>query len=90
MKVLQVMTSAPSDDIYGLELIRRTGLKSGTLYPLLDRIEMTGWLVSHWEDGVLSSSGGPRRRFYRLTGVGLHEARHAFAEHGALTSVRWV
>jgi DNA-binding PadR family transcriptional regulator len=74
LKVLGVLLAAPGEDRYGLELIRLTKLKSGTLYPLLDRLEDAGLLISRWESEAESTSGGPRRRFYRLTSSGAAEA----------------
>lgn len=68
----------------GAELSKRTGLKSGTLYPLLLRLEQAGWLASEWEAGEPQVLGRPRRRFYRVTGVGAARAREKAAEQAAL------
>jgi DNA-binding PadR family transcriptional regulator len=88
LKVLRALLCSPSTDIYGLELSRATGLKSGTLYPLLDRLEAAGWVTSRWEDVDPVREGRPRRRFYSLTGLGAHEARHVLLEHG-VGDVSW-
>jgi PadR family transcriptional regulator PadR len=82
LKVLRAFLAAPAAELYGLQLLRATGLKSGTLYPLLDRLEDAGWLRSRWEDTDPAEQGRPRRRFYVLTGLGQHEARHVLLEHG--------
>jgi PadR family transcriptional regulator, regulatory protein PadR len=58
---------------WGLELIKLTGRPSGTVYPLLDRLERAGWVLSQWDDDVLRP--GPRRRMYRLTPDGVVAAR---------------
>lgn len=50
---------------WGLELIKRTGRPSGTVYPALERLERAGWVCSSWEDD--DARKGPRRRLYRLT-----------------------
>jgi PadR family transcriptional regulator, regulatory protein PadR len=43
----------------------------GTLYKALDRMERAGLLESHWEDPTLAAEAGrPRRRLYRITGLG--------------------
>jgi PadR family transcriptional regulator PadR len=60
---------------WGLELIKVTGRPSGTVYPLLDRLERSGWVGSEWDDDVLRP--GPRRRMYRLTPEGAVAARDA-------------
>ncbi len=88
LKVLHVLLSASQAEIYGLEVIRGSGLQSGTVYPLLDRMEAAGWLTSRWEDAAQSHSGGPRRRFYSLTAYGAHEACELFKEY-RLGGVAW-
>jgi len=54
---------------YGYDLSKETGLKSGTLYPILMRLESQGWLETRWEDQP--AQGRPRRHLYRLTSRGL-------------------
>lgn len=66
--------------LYGLELSRLTGLGSGTLYPELSRLEAAGLIEGHWEDGDPAELGRPRRRYYRLTGLGETEARRILSE----------
>lgn len=80
IKVLAAFLESPTSELYGLQLLRATNLKSGTLYPLLDRLEDGGMLKSRWEAEDTSTSGGPRRRFYRLTASGTHDARQIVAE----------
>lgn len=58
---------------HGYDLSRETALKSGTLYPILMRLERTGWLEARWEDEP--APGKPRRHLYRLTADGASEAR---------------
>jgi PadR family transcriptional regulator len=68
------------DPRYGLELSRATGLKSGTLYPILARLEDAGWVVSEWERIDPSSEGRRPRRYYRLTREGRKIAHAAVRE----------
>ncbi|MEV0792645.1 helix-turn-helix transcriptional regulator [Kribbella sp. NPDC050459] len=85
LKVLQALIEAEgSERMYGLELMDRTGLKSGTLYPVLARLERAGWVESTWEDVDPRDAGRPRRRFYRLTGLG---QRTSTAELSQLTEL---
>ncbi|MBY8850782.1 PadR family transcriptional regulator [Saccharothrix sp. MB29] len=42
-----------------------TGRPSGSVYPLLDRLERAGWVTSTWDDDA--ERRGPRRRVYVLT-----------------------
>jgi predicted ArsR family transcriptional regulator len=63
---------------HGYDLSRETGLKSGTLYPLLIRLTERGWLETRWEDSP--EPGRPPRHLYRLTAEG--KARAATAGQG--------
>lgn len=82
-KVLAALLADPTADRYGLELIRATGLPSGTLYPILVRLERAGWLHARWEDVAPAEAGRPARRYYRLSGAGAREARLELAAlHG--------
>jgi hypothetical protein len=72
LKVLSALIGA-TDPIWGLELVRRTGLMTGTVYPILDRLEELGWLRSYWEEP--NDRPGPRRRFYVLTETGINEGQ---------------
>lgn len=82
--VLAALTSAAMEQLSGAEIARRTNLKSGTLYPILFRLEEAKWVVSRWEDGDPRELGRPRRRLYQLTGIGEAKAREAFKEVSAM------
>jgi PadR family transcriptional regulator, regulatory protein PadR len=58
---------------HGYELVVSTGLKSGTLYPLLIRLESEGYLEAEWQPPVVR--GRPPRHAYRLTAAGERFAR---------------
>jgi len=62
------MLSQPDAARYGYELLKATGLKSGTLYPILMRLKDHGLLVAEWRDAV--EPGRPPRQIYRLTKSG--------------------
>lgn len=73
--VLSVLLDDPRRERYGLELCELLGLASGTIYPILSRLEQAGWLLSSWEDPTVhEESGRPRRRLYRLTDDGAVQA----------------
>jgi PadR family transcriptional regulator, regulatory protein PadR len=77
LRVLQIFMEDPSEPRYGLELMDRTALKSGTIYPALHRLESEGWLRS-WSEPVDSADvGRPARRLYALTPTGLASAENA-------------
>jgi PadR family transcriptional regulator PadR len=70
LKVLGALVSCASDELSGAEIGKRTKLASGTLYPILFRLEGAGWLQSRWELEDPTVLGRPRRRFYRITRKG--------------------
>jgi PadR family transcriptional regulator PadR len=74
--------ATPGDGLSGVEISRETKLASGTLYPILLRLEQAGWLVGQWETSDPSALGRPRRRYYRMTGIGATKARAVFRELG--------
>jgi DNA-binding MarR family transcriptional regulator len=76
--VLGELIADPARRIYGFELCAATGQPSGTVYPILIKLEGLGWLESEWEDPqVHGPAGRPRRRYYRLTEDGAARARIA-------------
>lgn len=89
VEILSAMLDNPYEQWYGLELAKSSGLKPGTIYPSLARLESAGWLSSYWEEVDPSEAGRPRRRLYRLTGEGADSARRVVDEqlqrlqHGA-------
>ncbi len=77
VKVLQVMLSDPSADHWGYQLMDRSGVKSGSLYPILRQLEHARWVRSHMEAIDPDLEGRPPRRYYRLTGLGERSAASA-------------
>ncbi|MCZ4126173.1 PadR family transcriptional regulator [Streptomyces sp. H39-S7] len=78
--VLRALLEHPAKERYGLELCDLVGLPSGTIYPILARLEEFGWVESAWEDpAVHEAARRPRRRFYRITHEGAEQAREALA-----------
>ena len=73
--LLAALLGAATDWRHGYDLSRETSLKSGTLYPILMRLERQGWLEARWEDEP--APGRPRRHLYRLTALGTEEAQSA-------------
>lgn len=78
-RVLAAFLDEPATDRYGLDLIGSTGLPSGTIYPILVRLQRAGWVDSAWEEIDPVMAGRPVRRYYRLTPNGLAQARTALA-----------
>jgi PadR family transcriptional regulator PadR len=79
LRVLRFMIEQPRASHSGAEIAKATKVGSGTLYPLLARLEVAGWFTSQWEDVDPHEAGRPRRRLYKLTGVGQRRARKALS-----------
>lgn len=80
LKVLRFLLGELHQGRSGAEISNSTKVGSGTLYPTLVRLEAAGWLTSEWEMVDPSEVGRPRRRFYRLTGVGQKKTYAALAD----------
>jgi DNA-binding PadR family transcriptional regulator len=80
LKVLKMMLDAPRQARSGADISRAVGIGSGTLYPLLARLEQAAWFKSEWEDLNPKEAGRPRRRLYLLTPLGQRKANEALAE----------
>jgi len=78
-RVLRAMLADPTGELYGTEIGDTAGLPSGTVHPILARLEGAGWAQSRWEQIDPSAEGRPARRYYRLTASGVSAARDALA-----------
>jgi DNA-binding PadR family transcriptional regulator len=77
--VLDQLLNAPDNELYGLEVIRQSGLTAGTVYPIMQRLERAGWVTSRWEKVPDSEQGRPARRYYKLCSDGIQQALTALA-----------
>lgn len=82
MLVLSILMGS-DEGVAGSTLAAESRLASGSLYPILIRLEKAGWIKSEWEGG--DDSPKPRRRLYSLTGLGLKNAREEAKEWRQLT-----
>ena len=71
--VLEALTREPGGWRHGYDVARETGLRSGTLYPVLIRLAERGMVEARWDDRV--EAGRPRRHLYRITAEGATVAR---------------
>jgi PadR family transcriptional regulator PadR len=78
--VVRAFLEEPSEPRYGFELMESLGISSGTLYPILAKLERQGWIEGRREEIDPSVAGRPPRRNYCLTDEGLMRARNALAE----------
>jgi len=72
-RVLAMLLEARDAWSHGYDLARVAGVKSGTLYPLLIRLEAQGFLEAEWQQPT--ERGRPPRHAYRLTASGVQLAR---------------
>jgi PadR family transcriptional regulator, regulatory protein PadR len=72
LSLLAALCDQPSQWQHGYALAKQTGLKSGTLYPILIRLADRGLVEACWQDEP--TPGRPRRHLYRLTAAGLDSA----------------
>jgi PadR family transcriptional regulator, regulatory protein PadR len=84
LDVLEVLLGG-DDDLYGLKIAKAAGRPTGSVFPILARLEQVGWVTSQWESSD-PAARGPRRRFYRLSGVGSPGARELLTRRRA---ARW-
>jgi DNA-binding PadR family transcriptional regulator len=70
--VLLAFAVDPDSWRHGYDLCQETGLKAGTLYPILIRLADRGWLETEWETEM--AAGRPPRHLYRLTSTGRAQA----------------
>ena len=77
LSVLAALCDQPSQWQHGYALAKQTGLKSGTLYPILIRLADRDLVEACWQDEP--APGRPRRHLYRLTAAGLASATGALA-----------
>ena len=71
--ILTALLARPSQWSHGYALSQQTSLASGTLYPILMRLDKLGWLETRWEEEP--AAGRPPRHLYRLTADGREWAR---------------
>jgi len=82
-RVLRVLTADPAAQHYGYDLMKAAGLPSGTLYPMLARLQQDGLVQSEWEAQREDAGGRPPRKYYRLTAEGVRVARLELAHASA-------
>jgi len=82
MLVLSILIAHP-DGIAGSVLAAESHLASGSLYPILIRLETAGLIRSEWEGGEQGEK--PRRRLYAITPLGVRRAREEATDWRRLT-----
>lgn len=73
LTLLKALLGSAPEWRHGYDLIKQTGLLSGTLYPLLMRMTDQGLVEAEWQ--APAQPGRPPRHVYRLTATGVALAR---------------
>ena len=70
---------------HGFDIMDATGLPSGTVYPILRRLDREGLVESTWEDHAeAQKEGRPPRRYYEITPAAQATLAEAAARYRAL------
>ena len=73
---------------HGFDIIDATGLASGTVYPILRRLDREGLVRSRWErESLAHREQRPPRRYYELTGQGERMLAQSLERHAAAALV---
>jgi PadR family transcriptional regulator PadR len=81
LKLLKLLLDDPKQARSGAEISKATKLGSGTMYPLLQRLEIAKWIEGDWERVDPSEVGRPKRRLYKLTRSGQAAASKELAQY---------
>ena len=76
-RLMRALLADPSARRYGYDLMKAARLPSGTLYPMLARLQDQGLVTSEWELVRDDANGRPPRKYYQLTGEGIRELAQA-------------
>ena len=84
LSLLEALSAHAQQWRHGYDLMKETGLLSGTLYPLLMRMTDQGLVEAEWREPA--QPGRPARHAYRLTAAGVKLAREIAAPVAVLPS----
>ena len=73
--VLLALAEDPTAWRHGYDLCQQTGLKAGTLYPILHKLESDGFVRAEWEEGTARP-----RKWYVLTAAGKKRLKERVGE----------
>ena len=81
LKLFSIFIVHLSDEFTGEDICRRTEMQSGTVYPMLIKLEERGWLKARWENINPHVEGRPKRHYYGITKRGLKCGIKILADH---------
>lgn len=80
LDVVSILKRVYPNPIVGADLCRETGIATGTIYPMLRRLEQKGWLTSEWEDTDPHIRKQSKRRIYWITELGREKCSEILSE----------
>ena len=80
LRVLKLFLADGGVELAGIEVVTKTGLKPGSIYPILHVLERHGLLKGQWEKGDPVKLGRPLMRRYRITKQGQSAVERTLAE----------
>jgi len=82
---LQILQAIAAGYVYGFDIMDVTGLPSGTVYPILSKLEDSGFVKSRWEDArIAKREKRPARRTYVITGEGREAVKETLLKYKSL------
>jgi PadR family transcriptional regulator PadR len=81
MSATAILLAMTRGSRYGFDIMEAAALPSGTVYPVLARLEERGYVRSKWETPAIAQKDKrPPRRYYTITAAG-RDALAASVEH---------
>ena len=85
LSAVAVLGALTSRIRYGFDIMDATRLPSGTVYPILGRLERDGYVRSRWEAQTTASrEKRPPRRYYEVTAAGAKALAHSVEHYRTL------
>lgn len=73
VQIAAELMATPNDRHWAYDVVKRSGVRSGVVYPSMTRMLEAGWLTDGWEDPATIAEKRPPRRYYELTEQGKRE-----------------
>jgi PadR family transcriptional regulator len=88
MTAVAVLRAVRDGVRYGFDIMDATALPSGTVYPILGRLERSGFVKSRWEaESIAQRAKRPPRRYYQVTAAGERALTVAIEEYRQMTGL---
>jgi PadR family transcriptional regulator, regulatory protein PadR len=85
LSAVAVLGAIASRIRHGFDIMDATGLPSGTVYPILGRLERDGYVRSRWESQTTAfREKRPPRRYYEVTATGAKTLAHSIEHYRTL------